>query len=191
MGWTADGTHPTDLGYLAIAAWNAARLPSQFRALPLATVGANDPTNLVTNGLFSASSGGLGTSWTKYGSGTTTITAVTAGQGFGNWQDIGADAGGTQVEQWVTTVVGNVYELSFRLKKDATPGFRVRNISGDFLGDYKGAGTAITEAGGALVVNRFTAVSTSSQLLFGAKGASGTCSIAQVTCRDLTALGVL
>jgi hypothetical protein len=176
------------VGNVAMGTYAATRLPRLMQAAPDLAAGANDPTTKVANGLFLASAGGLGTSWTKYGGGTPTITAVSAGYGLGNWQDIGADAGGTQIEQYVTTVIGNVYELTFRLKKDSVPGFRMRVAAVDWHGDYKAVGTAITEAQGAIVTQRFTATGTATQLLFGAKGASGSCSIAQVTVRDITAL---
>lgn len=187
--YTADGTHPNDAGNLAIASYVATRLPAAMAANSSLTWGSNDDTNLVAGGLFLTNTAGLGTGWASLGAGPLSIGAGTAGQTQGNWQVIGADAPGTQVYQGVSTVVGNVYELTCRIKKDAVPGLLIR-CAGDPLGGYKAAGVAITEAAGAIATHRFVATSTSHNILFGAQGASGTCAFAQVAIRNLTALGI-
>lgn len=188
---TVDGTHLSAAGERAIADYNVTRLPAAFRQFNLLQVAANDPTNKVVNGLFQTDTNadGLADSWTKYGTGTSTLSAVAAGEGSGNWQVLAPGGVVTQLEQWITTVIGNTYELSLRCYATGVATLRIRGFGGDLTGDFSVHG-AITSASGAVGSRRFVAIATSTQLLLGASGASGTVGFGQVTVRDLTALGV-
>ena len=156
--------------------------------------GANDPTNLITNPCFDPSSSGLATGWTKNGSGTASVAAVGASVGVGNWQELtAADANLTYFSQSITTVVGNVYEVAFGVKADATGRLFTRIATSpayDPFGDGYARG-AIAEADGLIVNGRFTATATSTPVYLGMTGAAGLVGFRQVTIRDLTALGVV
>lgn len=190
--YTADGIHPNALG-AKLMGFDAAAQISMLPAVPLLCAGANDPTNLAPNPCFDPSSGGLATSWTKNGTATASVTAVTAGYGVGNWQELtAADTSFSYLSAAATTVVGNVYEFACGMKADATgrPFMRIATASAVDPIYAVGAWGAITEADGIIVTQRFVATSTSTPIYLGLNSAAGAVGYRQVTVRDLTALGV-
>lgn len=191
-GYTSDGTHPTGIAAKLAGIAAAAQLEA-LPAVPLLSAGAGDPTNLVPNPCFDPHAGGLATSWGKSGTAVASITAVSSAIGAGNWQELTAgDATLSVLSNAVATIVGNVYEVAFGVKCDATGRPFTRFLTSpafDPFGDGYNRGE-ITEADGLIVTGRFTAVGTSTPVYLGTNGAAGVVGYRQVTVRDLTALGV-
>ena len=83
-----DGTHPTNIGAQVMGQLIANALtpflPPVAPALPKHDTA--DKTNLMTGGMFLTNTAGVGTGWTKTGSGVASIVAPASGDALGNWQ---------------------------------------------------------------------------------------------------------
>jgi lysophospholipase L1-like esterase len=119
-GMTLDGTHQDVHGALAVgqalATLATANLPSWSPHLP--TYNTTDLRSQVANGLFLASSAGLGTSWLQTGGTASIITGDTTIKG--NWQRLTDLVSGTiNIRQNITlapTVIGDTLRISGRCK---------------------------------------------------------------------------
>lgn len=189
---TIDGTHPNAEGVRAVVDYNLPRLPPELVYYPSLAQWNSDANNEATNGLFLTDSNvdGLADGWTKAGTATTSLAAVGAGLGLGNWQLLtAADTAATQIYRDIAVTAGHDYEFAMRFRTDGGGRPRIR-LSGlwDFGGDYKDIGE-ITEADGCIVIGRWTAAATGNQRFFlGLSGEIGQVGFAQFTVRDLTAI---
>lgn len=187
---TSDGTHLSGTGARAVADYLKTRLPAGMMDSPVLAVGT-DTTNLVTNGLFLTDSNadGVSDSWSTTGTATFSRTAVSAGEGAGQWQIIDIPSTtDAQIYQDVSVVAGRTYEFACRF---ATSGARIRirlNGLADPLGDRKAVGDVATSAGAVCVLRWVAAATGSQRILIAAGGAIGSVRVAQVTVRDLTAI---
>jgi lysophospholipase L1-like esterase len=195
---TSDGTHFSTTGLNTVAAFVASNLPSWLRAQPFLTQSLNDPTNLITNGVFVGDSNadGLADNWFVEGGTFASKSLSAISGGYGNWQTLTCNGGIGYIYATFpggSWSVGDVLALGARYEADAATEVQVRiicsgaarNIDAVYNWTYAGfAGECYLEApipsGTNSAYVRLLVNTTAGAVRFG-----------QVTVRNLTTLGLV
>lgn len=196
-GTTDDGIHPNVLGYTTIADAVLADLPRIFDgSISLASY-VGDPSDLLAGvGLFKGTpSGGLAAGWSGYGN-DATLSVVSDAAIPGNWQKV---TGGTSsIRVYNSNVLttgfteGDIIEFSARVRRTGASGAHVRLR----LGPSSSWTHELNPAAGARALDGIAAariavpVGTTRLMAEVSVNYGETFEVAQVTIKNLTALGV-
>lgn len=192
---TGDGTHPNALGQAALVTSLLTRIPSGIDTVPLLSPAKSDTSNLITNGVFIGDSNadGLADNWTLAGTLTEKSISSVSG-GSGNWQQITCNGTFAYIEQTISTgwAVGDVLALSGRWSQDTgtSVGAYMAMTGGSYSPRALSSRTDIVSDRTFYIEAPVAPGTTTLKVQLTVNTTAGAARFAQLTLRNLTALGL-